>query len=39
MMATEAYWSGRKVYWDAKNEAIVDTAPAQGNRLATDFNG
>src|SRR5271156_2128885 len=28
MMATEAYWSGRKVYWDAKNEAIVDTAPA-----------
>jgi len=28
MMATEAYWSGRKVYWDAKNEVIVETAPA-----------
>jgi hypothetical protein len=28
MMATEAYWSGRKVYWDAKNEAIVGEAPA-----------
>jgi hypothetical protein len=28
MMATEAYWSGRKVYWDAKSEAIVGDAPA-----------
>lgn len=27
MMATEAYWSGKKVYWDAKSEAIVDSAP------------
>ncbi|HLW84476.1 MAG TPA: Gfo/Idh/MocA family oxidoreductase [Candidatus Sulfotelmatobacter sp.] len=27
MMATEAYWSGKKMYWDAKNEAIVDRAP------------
>jgi hypothetical protein len=23
-MATEAYWSGKKQYWDAANEAIVD---------------
>jgi len=22
MMATEAYWTGKKVYWDAKNEVI-----------------
>jgi predicted dehydrogenase len=27
MMATEAYWSGKKQYWDAANEAIVDQAP------------
>jgi predicted dehydrogenase len=26
-MATKAYWSGRKVYWDPANEAIVDEAP------------
>jgi len=24
MMATEAYWTGKKVYWDAKNELIQD---------------
>src|SRR3954471_18936387 len=24
MMSTEAYWSGKKQYWDAPNEAIVD---------------
>jgi hypothetical protein len=27
MMATEAYWSGKKQYWDPANEAIVDQAP------------
>ncbi len=24
MMAAQAYWSGRKMYWDAKTETIVD---------------
>jgi predicted dehydrogenase len=28
MMATEAYWSGKKQYWDAANEQIVDHPPA-----------
>ena len=28
MMATESYWSGRKVYWDPANEAILDRPPA-----------
>ena len=28
MMATEAYWSGKKQYWDAASEQIVDRAPA-----------
>lgn len=28
MMATRSYWSGRRVYWDAKAEAILDQAPA-----------
>jgi len=27
MMATEAYWSGKKIYWDAKTETILDHAP------------
>ena len=27
MMSAEAYWSGKKQYWDAKNEAIVDHPP------------
>ncbi len=27
MMAAEAYWSGKKQYWDAASEAIVDQAP------------
>ena len=27
-MATQAYWSGRKVYWDPKAEAIIDRPPA-----------
>jgi predicted dehydrogenase len=30
MMATEAYWSGKKMYWDATSETISDTAPPQG---------
>jgi predicted dehydrogenase len=28
MMATRAYWSGKKIYWDAKAESIVDHAPS-----------
>ena len=27
MMATQAYWSGNKIYWDAKTETILDHAP------------
>jgi predicted dehydrogenase len=27
MMAAEAYWSGKKQYWDAANEKIVDQPP------------
>jgi predicted dehydrogenase len=27
IMATEAYWSGKRIYWDAASEQIVDTAP------------
>ena len=27
MMAAESYWSGKKVYWDAAAERIVDHAP------------
>jgi hypothetical protein len=27
MMATEAYWSGKKQYWDVAGEAIVEQAP------------
>jgi predicted dehydrogenase len=31
MMATEAYWSGKKIYWDRSTEQIVDAPPkAQG---------
>jgi len=26
-MATEAYWSGKKVYWDAAKEEMVDDNP------------
>ncbi len=26
MMATQSYWSGRKVYWDAASETIRDHA-------------
>lgn len=28
MMATKAYWTGRKQYWDAKTEEILDHPPA-----------
>jgi len=28
IMAAEAYWSGKKIYWDAKNESFSDTKPA-----------
>ena len=28
MMATKAYWSSKKIYWDGKNEAILDHPPA-----------
>lgn len=27
MMATESYWSGKKQYWDAASEAILERAP------------
>jgi predicted dehydrogenase len=27
MMAAQSYWSGKKVYWDAASETIVDTPP------------
>lgn len=30
MMATEAYWSGKKTYWDAATETISDRMPAAG---------
>jgi predicted dehydrogenase len=28
MMATKAYWTGKKQYWDAKAEEIIDHPPA-----------
>jgi predicted dehydrogenase len=28
MMAAHAYWSGKKIYWDPKAEAILEQAPA-----------
>jgi len=31
IMAAQAYWSGKKWYWDAKAEAIVDEPVAKGN--------
>jgi hypothetical protein len=30
MMAAQSYFTGKKVYWDAAAEAIVDHAPATG---------
>jgi predicted dehydrogenase len=29
MMAAHAYWTGKKIYWDPKAEAIVDRPPAK----------
>ena len=29
MMATRAYWSGKKLYWDPKTETILDHAPGK----------
>ena len=35
MMATEAYWSGKKIYWDGKTETFSDERPqAAGLRPA-----
>jgi predicted dehydrogenase len=28
MMATQSYWAGKKIYWDAKTESIIDHPPA-----------
>jgi hypothetical protein len=28
MMATEAYWTGKKIFWDAKSETYSDQKPA-----------
>jgi hypothetical protein len=28
MMAAESYWSGRKIFWDAKTETFSDSKPA-----------
>lgn len=28
MMATEAYWSGKKIFWDAREETFSDSKPA-----------
>jgi hypothetical protein len=28
MMATQAYWSGKKLYWDAHSETILEHPPA-----------
>ena len=30
IMAAQSYWSGKKLYWDAKSEAILDQPPAMG---------
>ncbi len=30
MMAADSYWTGKKVFWDAKSETIVDRMPARG---------
>ena len=29
IMATEAYWSGKRQYWDAANESVLDHEPAK----------
>ena len=30
MMAAQSYWSGKKVFWDASSETILDHAPKAG---------
>ncbi len=30
IMAAQSYWSGKKVFWDAKTETITDNMPAHG---------
>ena len=30
IMAAQSYWAGRKLYWDAANEMIVENAPVRG---------
>ncbi len=30
MMATQSYWAGKKMYWDAAGERIVDKMPGKG---------
>jgi hypothetical protein len=30
MMAAQSYWSGKKVFWDAKTETILDSMPSAG---------
>jgi hypothetical protein len=29
-MAAQSYWAGKKLYWDAGREEILDHAPAAG---------
>ena len=28
MMAAQSYWTGKKMFWDAKTETIVDSMPS-----------
>ena len=28
MMATESYWTGRKIFWDARTETFSDSRPS-----------
>jgi hypothetical protein len=28
-MAAHSYWGGKKLYWDSKNELILDRPPAE----------
>src|SRR5207248_2567064 len=32
IMATRAYWSGKRIYWDPKEETILDHAPTVKHR-------
>jgi hypothetical protein len=31
-MAAQSYWSGRKVYWDAAGEAILEQPPGAAGK-------